>query len=330
MFTDIVKIALNNEASPISPVQRLSQARVFLRPQAFTSANRYANVSAMVSKPSELASDDRFAMTWMQLEALAKSKDWKNLSPELRLRLAEEDTKSKRMKIPIDFEDLGFRILRISAEFNPTGSWEARLSDLESHAVRLLGDRHPALKYVQRCAERMQALMAINTSAAWAELASVLRIELEKPDWALEAAEISLQKDSENVAALTTKVASHGDMANFDLANQDYERARLLEPKNRYLAAAIAKVHLRERKFDDALDEAMAAFKSEPHAATARLVANIYKEAGLENIAHRWYTEAEYIEKSEDDQITQAHIAGLLELARSAASNPEHSDDKSE
>ena len=300
-----------------------------MKPVAFTCASGCENVSAMVSKLSELASGDRFALTWMQLEALAKSKDWKNLSPELRLRLAEEDTKSKRMKLPIDFEDLGFRILRISSELNPTGSWEARLSELESHAMRLLGDRHPALGYVRRCAERMQALIAINTSAAWAELASVFRTELEKPDWALEAAEISLRKEPENVAALTTKVASHGDMANFDLANQDYERARLLEPKNRYLAAAIAKVHLRERKFGDALDEAMDAFKSEPRAATARLVANIYKEAGLENIAYRWYTEAEYIEGSEDDKITQAHIAGLLELARSVASNAQDSDDKS-
>jgi len=190
-----------------------------------------------------------------------------------------------------------------------------------------LGDRHPVLNYVNQCSERMQALVAINTSPAWAELASIFRVELEQPDWALEAAEISLEKDSGNVAALTTKVSSHGDLGNFDAAEEAYQRAITLEPKSSYLAAAISKVRLRERKFDEALDHGMSAFKANPHPATARLVANIYKEAGLGRQAHRWYQEAEFIEGTEDEEITQAHILGLLELAKAAAANPQPSDE---
>lgn len=266
---------------------------------------------------------DRLPLAWVQIENRAKSQDWENLSAEMPLKLAEEETKSKRMGIPIDFLELGFRILRIAAELKPSGSWESRLSQLETHARKLLGDRHPVLNYVNRCSEQMQALVAINTSAAWAELASIFRGELEQPDWALEAAEISLEKDSKNVAALTIKVASHGDLANFDAAEEAYQRALTIEPRSNYLAAAISKVRLRERKFDEALDQGMSAFTATPHPATARLVANIYKEAGLEHRARRWYEEADFIEGAENEKITQAHILGLLELAKAAAANPQ-------
>ena len=260
-------------------------------------------------------------MTWVQIEHRAKCQDWETLSTEMPLKLAEEETKSKRMGIPIDFLGLGFRILRIAAESNPSGSWESRLAQLETHAGKLLGDRHPVLSYVNRCAEQMQALVAINTSSAWAELASIFRVELEQPNWALDAAAISLEKDSGNVAALTTKVASHGDLADFDAAEAAYQRALTIEPKSSFLAAAISKVRLRERKFDEALDQGMSAFTANPHPATARLVSKIYKEAGLGRQARRWYEEAEFIEGAEDEKITQAHVLGLLKLAEEAAAD---------
>lgn len=283
----------------------------------------------MAGESLRLDAGDRLPLTWVQIKNRAKAQDWENLSAEMRLKLSEEETKSKRMGIPIDFLQLGFRILRIAAELRPSGSWETRLAQLENHAEKLLGDRHPVLNYVNQCSERMQALVAINTSPAWAELASIFRVELEQPEWALDAAEISLEKDSGNVAALTTKVSSHGDLGNFDAAEEAYQRAIMLEPKSSYLAAAISKVRLRERKFDEAIDHGMSAFKANPHPATARLVANIYKEAGFDRQAHRWYQEAEFIEGAEDEQITQAHILGLLELAKAAAANPQTSNERS-
>lgn len=276
------------------------------------------SIILMSNRPEKLEPEDRFPLTWVQLEKRAKSKAWDGLGKELRLKLSEEETKSQRMGIPIDFQELGFKILRISAELDPSGSLESRVSQLETHAARLLGERHPALKYVIRCSEQLQALIAINTSSAWAELASVFRIDLERADWALDAAEISLQKDSRNVAALTTKVAAHGDLGEFDLAHRTYKLAKSLDSTSAYLSAAIAKVRFRERKFDDAMNDAMAAFCAKPHPATARLVANIYRGAGIEKRARSWYQEAEYIEGSEDDKVTQAHIEGLLLLARAA------------
>lgn len=72
----------------------------------------------------------------------------------------------------------------------------------------------------------MQSLIAINTSAAWAEHASVFRNEREKPIWALEVADMPLQKDAGHVAALTSKVASHGELGDFELAHAVYKRAQ--------------------------------------------------------------------------------------------------------
>lgn len=108
---------------------------------------RSGHVGSIVST----CAGDRFPLTWIQIEDRAKSRSWKNLSPELRLNLEEEAKKSRRMGIVIDFVDLGFRILRIAAELDPAGTWESRLSQLERHPGKLLGDRHPARKYVNRC-----------------------------------------------------------------------------------------------------------------------------------------------------------------------------------
>lgn len=274
----------------------------------------------MASSDPRLAPDDRFPLTWSQIEWLAKAKDWKGLSPEIRLKLDEDARRSQQTGIPIDFTDLGFRILRISSGLDPTGSWESRLEALQALAARLLGDRHPALDYVNQCSEQMQALIAINTSPAWAELGSVFRKELERPDWALEAADIALEKNSNNIAALTVKVAAHGELGNFTLAHEDYERASSLSPTKGYLDAAISKVQLREGRFDDALQDGMSAFAAKPHSATARLVGKIYKEAGLDAKARHWFERADYIEGPEKEEITQAHIAGLLELAHSVLS----------
>lgn len=85
--------------------------------------------------------------------------------------------------------------------------------------------------------------------------------------------------------------------------------------------AAISTVQLREGRFDDALQDGMLAFAAKPHSATARLVGKIYKEAGMDAKARHWFERAEYLEEPEKEEITQAHIAGLLKLAHSVLSN---------
>lgn len=139
-----------------------------------------------------------------------------------------------------------------------------------------------------------------------------------KPRWALEAADIALEKDSSNEAALTVLIAANGEIGEFALAHEAYSRVVKLNAKSWYASKAIAKVEMREGRFDDALGDAMRAFVSEPDSATARLIGNIYREAGITDSAHRWYAAAEYIEGPQDEKLTQAHIQGLLKLAAAA------------
>lgn len=72
----------------------------------------------------------------------------------------------------------------------------------------------------------------------------------------------------------------------------------------------------------------MSAFMANPQPATAQLVANIYKESGLDDRALKWYPEADFIEGAADEKITQAHILGLPELARASAAEQENGTTK--
>ena len=84
--------------------------------------------------------------------------EWSRLKFEVSRKLDEDEIKLERMKIPIDFEDLGFRILLLAATSNPQGTREQRLNTLEERAAELLEGRHMLLPHVQKCSERLQAL----------------------------------------------------------------------------------------------------------------------------------------------------------------------------
>jgi tetratricopeptide (TPR) repeat protein len=100
------------------------------------------------------------------------------------------------------------------------------------------------------------------------------------------------------------------------LAHEAYARVSSINPESNHASNAIAKVELRDGKFDDAVNSAMRAFFADPNSATARLIGNIYREVGMNEQAYRWYGDAEYIDGPQDEKVTQAHIQGLLELAR--------------
>jgi tetratricopeptide (TPR) repeat protein len=260
----------------------------------------------------------QFALTWFQICQLADGMEWSRLKFEVSRKLDEDEIKLERMKIPIDFEDLGFRILQLAATSNPQGTWEQRLNTLEERAAELLEGRHMLLPHVQKCSERLQALLAINTSSAWAEFASVMRLELSRPRWALEAAAIALEKDPSNEAALTVSIAANGEIGEFALAHHAYAQSKRLNPKSNHASNAIAKVELREGKFDDAVKDAMRAFVAQPNAATARLIGNIYRGAGMNDTAYRWYADAENIDGPNKESVTTAHVHGLILLAKEA------------
>lgn len=266
-------------------------------------------LGAEIREPSRLPKD------WGAIEAIAAQHDWKLLKCELVLKLNDAKLNQARVRITVDFEELGFRVLRVLAASNPKGTLETRLKWLSYQAAELLSYRHQILPHARKCGEKMQALLASNTSAAWVELASMLRRELNKPAWALEAAAVALKKEPTNVAAFAVKIAAHGDLGNFSSAHRAHRSAIKAHPNSSYLSAAIAKVELREGQLDASLEHALQSFKNQPRAASARQIGNIYRAVGLEGRAKTWFAHASNIETSADMAITRSQIEGLLRLA---------------
>ena len=264
---------------------------------------------------TEIRATVQLPKDWGEIEELAAEQDWKLVKNEPLLKLDDAKLKQARLNIAIDFEELGFRVLRVLAASHPKGSMETRLKWLSYQATEILSYRHQVLPYAKKCSEKMQALLAANTSAGWAELASMLRRDLNKPAWALEAAAVALKKDPTNAAGFATKIAAHGDLGNFQSAHRAHWTAIKAHPKSTYIAAAIAKVELREGKLDASLEHALQSFQRKPRAACARQIGNIYRAAGLRARAKFWFAYASTIETSGNDRITRAHIDGLIELA---------------
>lgn len=257
----------------------------------------------------------RLPKDWEAIEAAAARHEWKVLKRELVLKLNDTKLNQAGLGTTFDFEELGFRVLRVLAASNPKGSLETRITGLYYQAAELLRYRHNILPYARRCGEKMQALLASNTSAAWVELASMLRRELNKPAWALEAAAIALKKEPTNAAGFAVKIAAHGDLGNFSSAHHAHLSAIQAHPNNSFLAAAIAKVELREGKLDASLEHALKSFKRQPRTASARQIGNIYRAAGLEGRAKFWFAQASKIETLGSAALTRAHIEGLVKLA---------------
>jgi tetratricopeptide (TPR) repeat protein len=257
-------------------------------------------------------------MSWTQISGLAATVGNKlePLTAQVSLRLNEEEVKTGQTGIDIDFEDLGLRILGFAAAAIPDVGWDQRWRMLEERATELLGSRHKLLSAARKTLERIQALVIRNNSAAWAELAGILRRDLSKPGWGLEAADVALEKDPLNVAALTVKIAANGDLGRFAAAHLEFDRVMRLDSTNHFAKAAISKVEILEGALQPALNHALNGFRSDPKAGTARLVGNIYKKLEMYKIANHWYWGAERIEGPESDEITKAHAEGLLALAK--------------
>lgn len=264
---------------------------------------------------TEIRENPHLSKDWDAIEAIAAEHDWKLLKHELVLKLNDANLKQARSGILIDFEQLGFRVLRVLAASNPSGSMEKRISMLYYQAAEVLNYRHQVLPHAKKCGEKMQALLAANTSAAWAELASSLRKELGKPAWALEASAIALKKEPTNAAGFATKIAALGDLGNYQSAHRAYLAAIKAHPNSSYIAAAIAKVELREGKLDASLEHALQSFQRQPRAACARQIGNVFLAVGLQARARFWFAQASSIATSGNSAITRAHVDGLVKLA---------------
>lgn len=266
------------------------------------------------SEPSHV-----LALDWQQLAELAQAKQWERLQSELNKRLDEEELKLNRNGIGVNFSWLGWKILFFAAALTPQLRWTERLNDLEKRAHLILGRRHMLLDSVNQQLEKIQALLAINTSAAWTELAALMRRDLGRLDWALDAANVALEKDKKNEAAMTVKIAIYGDLGEYAASRDQYDQMSKVSPDNSYANAAMAKIEEKEGSFRDALEHARNAFKKKQSPPLARLIANIYLDLDRRDQAHKWLERAEMLEGPIPEELTDAHARGLVTLAREKA-----------
>ena len=260
--------------------------------------------------------DQELALDWHQLAELARAKQWEALQSELNKRLDEEEFKLHRNGVGVNFSWLGWKILFFAAALTPHLTWAERLDDLERRAQLILGRRHMLLDSVNQQLEKLQALLAINTSAAWTELAAMMRRDLCRLDWALDAANVALEKDKTNVAAMTVKIAVLGELGEYVASRNEYEKLSKNSPDDSYANAAMAKIEEKEGSFRDALDHARNAFKKKQSPPLARLIANIYFDLERRDEAQKWLERAEMLEGPISEELTDAHARGLLSVAK--------------
>jgi len=199
---------------------------------------------------------------------------------------------------------------------------------LQQKSIAILSDRQKLLGAAEKNLDRIQALLAINTSAAWTELAAIIRRDMERPDWALEAVAIALKKDEQNTAASVVKIAALGDMGRFEEAHQIFSTLETGNDESEYAFSAISKIELMERRLRDALLGALESFKRSQEAPTAFLVAKIYKELGNSAAAGDWVERGAFLEGPVDEKLTKAHAEGLLLLAHQALAEMNSPEDQ--
>lgn len=261
---------------------------------------------------------ESFALPWSDLSALATKGSWDELSIELEKRLDEEELKLQRNGIKPNFRWLGWRVLIFAAYVVPEVPLKERLQILAQESRSLLSKRQKLLGAVEQNLEQLQALLAINTSAAWTELAGIMRRDMQRPDWALEAVRIALEKDKENTAAPVVRIAALGDLGRFDEAHRVFDQLEQSRQPSEYALSAISKVELNEGLLRDALLAGLESFKRSQDAPGAFLVAKIYVELGNPSAAKTWIEKGAFLEGPVDEKLTKAHADGLIKLANQA------------
>jgi tetratricopeptide (TPR) repeat protein len=264
---------------------------------------------------SSLPDGDELALGWRELSKLAAEKSWPDLERELAKRLNEEEFKLQRNGPQPNFLWLGWRVLIFAAYAIPAVSWEERIKLLREKSFAILCSRQRILEAATRNLDRLQALLATNNSAAWTELAAIMRRDMDNPDWALEAAEIALRKEKTNAAAKRVKIAALGELGEFDQAHKIFEQFDDDEAHNHYSLATISKIEMREGALRDALLDGLLGFRKNQSSPMARLVGNICSELGEVSSAHQWFERAEFLEGPIRETITTAHKEGLLKMA---------------
>lgn len=157
-------------------------------------------------------------------------------------------------------------------------------------------------------------VQALIVSGEWVQIASIFRLDFGRPDWGVAAADIALKKDPDNVAALTTKMASKADLGLYFSAEKIFAKAEKISPESVYLHAAWARIQRDRARYSDALESAMKAAAREPSPGTMRLVGSVFEAWGEKGAAVAYYKAAERVPPKVSSRETYALIEGYKKL----------------
>ncbi len=114
-------------------------------------------------------------------------------------------------------------------------------------------------------------LLLVNraTLPCFTPMARLLR-KFGRPDLAIQAATRYLDKEPDNVAALTTRGAAHTDLGHLLDATRDHQRGYEIEPDSSYLLNAFSRTRQEDGRLKEALELARRAFEIDQSRPTAR------------------------------------------------------------
>lgn len=252
------------------------------------------------------------------VESVAIDPDWAGIR-DLAAKGFEEDAFSLlREKLGSDgnrvmsAQELRFNVLVALSGFATGETIEARLS-----AMRFLVEQlHDSYKWLKKMdvISPVTDVQALIVAGEWVQIASIFRLDFGRPDWGVAAADIALKKKPDNVAALTTKMASKADLGLYSSAEQIFTKARKISPDSVHLHAAWARIQRERGRYPDALESAMKDAAKLPSPETMRLVGTVFEAWGEMAAAVSYSKAAERIPPKVSSRETYALIEGYKKL----------------
>jgi tetratricopeptide (TPR) repeat protein len=268
------------------------------------------------------------------VESVAIDPDWARIR-DLAAKGFEEDAFSLlREKLGSDgnrvmsAQELRFNVLVALSGFATGETIEVRLSAM-CFLVEQLHDSYKWLKKMDVISP-VTDVQALIVAGEWVQIASIFRLNFGRPDWGVAAADIALKKKPDNVAALTTKMASKADLGLYSSAEQIFTKARKISPDSVHLHAAWARIQRERGRYPDALESAMKVAAKLPSPETMRLVGTVFEAWGEMAAAVSYYKAAERIPPKVSSRETYALIEGYKKLLVDALARKKFSPEELE
>lgn len=257
----------------------------------------------MVDKDLESVSVDP---DWVHIRDLAAKGFEENAFSLLKEKLGAD---GNRVMTP---QELRTNVLVALSGFATGKTIEDRVSAMR----RLIEELHESYEWLRKMGvlTPVNDVQALMVSDEWVQIASIFRLDFGRPDWGVAAADIALKKKHDNIAALTTKMASKADLGLYSSAEQLFKKARKISPDSVHLHASWARIQRDRGRYAEALESAMKAAARAPSPEMMRLVGSVFEAWGEMRAAVSFYKAAEQVPPKVSSRETYALVEGYRKL----------------